>query len=131
MKKLFAIVAFTLFFISAIAQRWDANWTFGYNAGINFSDTANPVAFYSHANNREPVGCISDMDGNLLFSIVGIDNDLFSFNIVDKNGFEINNGDNIYGYQSVTNGFLILPVSVEKDSEFIIFHISSNRLSSN
>jgi hypothetical protein len=65
-----ALFFFFFFFFSYIyvwGQGRNSIWCFGDSAGIDFSDTANPVPCFSTVNGRGTCASISDSLGNLLF----------------------------------------------------------------
>jgi hypothetical protein len=99
MKKLLFIVL--LFFTSfSFAQLENANWCFGFNAGVNFN-TNPPTAISSQITLTNPGSCevsasVSDDNGQLLFYTDGI-------NVWDKNNVAMPNGNGLYGYSDLEN----------------------------
>jgi hypothetical protein len=56
-----------LFCFTSLAQNRNSIWCFGDSAGINFSDTTNPIAFTSSLDTRGTCVSICDSLGNLMF----------------------------------------------------------------
>lgn len=67
MKKYIFLFCILLFCICANAQNRNSIWCFGDSAGIDFSDTTNPITFTSQCNTRGSVTSIADTSGNLIF----------------------------------------------------------------
>ena len=106
-------------------NKYEINWVFGMNAGINFNDTSNPAAFKTFSNNNETNASVSNRDGELLFYIsfkgsFPAGNPVFK--ILDSQGSLITNGDSLKSLGTCTNGVAIIPFSVDSD-KFHIFHI--------
>lgn len=113
-----------LLLISMIAfsqGRYDANWVFGKNAGIDFSDPLNPATFSPVCNNGEVAGSISDESGELRFyySVQGSFLEKGTFRNSDNYLIAVNDSFDISF--SATNGVLIIPI----DSIYWVFHLTS------
>lgn len=108
----------------AFGQRQDANWVFGYNCGLNFSN-ANPTSYYIPINSFEPSASISDNNGTLLFYVRPSNPQSFvsDFSICSSDGIPILNGDSIKLHTSATNGAIFLEII--QDSLYFLIHTGS------
>lgn len=108
--------------LSGQAQKQDAVWVFGQNAGIDFTDTANPVAFKSSTYSFENTASIADSVGNLLFYLgmnTNIGNPFMA--VIDK-AFQIVPNGRI-NTQPYGKNSLIIPV--KNSSTYFIFHVGT------
>lgn len=106
------------------AQKYDSNWVFGENAGINFNRTDSVYPFKTNTDNYEMTGCISDPSGSLLFYLTDDGSDQFISHLVNKYGTIIAKGDSIKAYGSNACGTIILP-SYEGD-RFMLLHLGKD-----
>ena len=127
--KRFAIVITSLITISVDAQNYDLFWAFGDSAGIDFSDTANPIPITtSSAFDAENNNSISNSSGQPLLylggdSVIGGWNSLLR--VFDASGNLMFNGDSLITNYNEANGSVILPSSSDSN-ELYIFHLGSN-----
>lgn len=103
----------TLFPWATYAQGYDANWVFGKNAGIDFSDPSNPQTFSSICNNGESSSSISDSNGSLI-AYLSSWNGLAIRNIANDT---ILNSNLLKTESTITNGSVFLPI----DNNRILF----------
>ncbi|HYV90619.1 MAG TPA: T9SS type A sorting domain-containing protein [Chitinophagales bacterium] len=102
MKKLYAIIFFSLFLNSALAQKQAWKWYFSNNAAMDFS-TGVPVALFDNAMYQyEGSSSIADENGDLLFYSDGI-------TVWNKNHLPMPNGTGMLGNYSSTQSALIVP----------------------
>lgn len=117
--KLFKYLLSTTFILSIVlninSQDQNANWYFGNQAGLNFTDTTQePKALIDGAMNTDGGSAsISDNEGNLLFYSNGI-------NVWGANHQIIKNGTGLYGSTTVSQSVLIVPNPTE-ENEYYIF----------
>ena len=124
--KLAVFIFFSIdFSIHAFSQHYMDNWSFGVNAGLNFS-TGVPVFQNSPMKSLEATATISDSLGNLLFFTNGI-------SIWDSDGNIMPHGDSLeiaqqldepYYGSSVTQGAIIIP-AVGYPDEYYVFYLAS------
>ena len=122
--RLFVILFLIFCSLGLSAQlKHDANWVFGRNAGINFNDPQTPISFLSEANTYEACASFSDVNGNLLFYLDSADlytQFLSGYQLMDKSHQPIENGDSILIYESIANGFIVLPL----ENQIALLHIA-------
>lgn len=122
--KLNLIMKCDIFFILLIihtsfyAQKQTANWYFGDNAGIKFTDTGVVVLTNSVMKAREGTATISDKNGNLLFYTKGI-------TVFNKNHQVMINGMQLEGSPS-NSQCLIIPSTSDSNQYYIIYINSFN-----
>ncbi len=107
------------------AQKEDRNWVFGFNAGIDFNDLADPLTFKSNSHNYETSASISDSNGKLLFYISNLPSVIWTGDTIcirDGNNSVVTNGLGINIWQSCTNGAIIVPFPND-NSKYYLFHI--------
>lgn len=116
------------------AQKQDNNWIFDDGVGINFSNLSTPLVFNTGLKSygSESLASISDKNGNLLFHVNAADSlinfsnydGLFS-DIYTANHILMPNGDSIVGYNSATQGSLIIPFP-DDSINYYVFGINAN-----
>ncbi|MDX5585989.1 MAG: hypothetical protein QNK20_13935, partial [Aureibaculum sp.] len=113
-KFLSSTVILLLIVLNINAQNQNANWYFGNQAGLHFTDTnQEPNALTDGAMNTDGGSAsISDSDGNLLFYSNGI-------NVWGSDHKTIKNGTGLYGSTTVSQSVLILPNPNEENVYYI------------
>ena len=101
--------------INAVAQEESANWYFGRNAGINFSEDEVVALENGAMDTNEGCASISNSAGELLFYTDGL-------LVWDKNHNVMPNGSNLLGNKSSTQSAVIVP-KPNSDSVYYIFTV--------
>jgi len=106
------------------AQLQNANWYFGNQAGLHFSETDQaPNALTDGVMTTDGGSAsISDSDGNLLFYSDGVI-------VWGDNHKPIKNGTGLYGNSNVSQSVLIIP-NPEKENEYYIFSNQAQKFGS-
>jgi len=102
----------------------DRVWIFGDHGGLDFTDSANVVSFYSGFKgyySKSSYGSISDSRGNLLFYAVADQLRLRGMRIYDRNDSIMQNGDSLECHPAQTQGILILPFPGDTNL-YYVFH---------
>ena len=117
-KLFISTIILLLIVLNINAQKQNANWYFGNQAGLNFTDAnQEPNALTDGAmNTNGGSASISDNDGNLLFYSNGI-------NVWGSDHKTIKNGTGLYGSTTVSQSVLILP----NPSEENVYYIFTNQ----
>jgi len=106
------------------AQRYDRNWVFGTNAGIDFNDIDSNRIFKTTADNYEATCSASDSSGTLLFYFKRTQDAVLA-TLHDRNGNILSEGDSVRAYHSSTSGAIVIP---SKDqTKFMIFHLGYDK----
>jgi hypothetical protein len=90
------------FHVSLVAQKQNAVWYFGYNAGLDFN-TDPPTPLHGEMNTLEGCASIADPNGNLLFYTDG-------GHVWDRQDHIMPNGFGLLGGNSSTQSALIVPL---------------------
>lgn len=123
LKKLLCILIFIANPIFLFAQKDGNIWCFGDSAGVDFNAIP-PIAFMGGTTStHEASSSICNKNGDLLF-YTGSDNLSVLNNITIWNKYKniIQNGNGLYGYNSVTQGTLLLPAPQNEDTVYL-FHV--------
>lgn len=117
-KFLLSTIILLLIILNINAQNQNANWYFGNQAGLNFTDVnQEPNALTDGAMITDGGSAsISDSDGNLLFYSNGI-------NVWGPDHKTIKNGTGLYGSTTVSQSVLILP----NPSEENVYYVFTNQ----
>ena len=119
-KSNFVIIILFVLNQIAVAQKQDRIWLFPDSAGIDFTDSLNPVAI--NCNLTIPAfnsASISNNQGNLLFYTGGIDLTYTPMRIFDRNGNIMMNADSMKGYPWVGQGNMIIPSPSDTNKYFV------------
>ncbi|MEX2590941.1 MAG: hypothetical protein WD334_12110, partial [Chitinophagales bacterium] len=119
--KFIWIVIFSLLFLSfSYAQKYDRNWVFGYNCGIDFNDLNNPRVFETNIDQcYATAASISDSSGNLILYLGKHSTD-FSIEMFDSEGTRIDNSGIILS-NSYLNGAFFLPHQTNREQYYLIY----------
>lgn len=102
------------------------NWIFGDSVGINFTTTVPTILTQPVSSSHEGTATISDSTGNLLFYAGAPTNfvsaPFYRYKVWNNQHLVIQNGQNLIGNSSESQGTLILPIP-ENDSLHYLFHI--------
>jgi len=106
------------------AQLQNANWYFGNQAGLNFTETnQDPDALIDGVMTSDGGSAsISDSDGNLLFYSDGI-------TVWGDDHKPIKNGTGLFGNSNVSQSVIIIP-NPEKENEYYIFSNQAQKIGS-
>lgn len=123
MRYFIAAILLSLALTATAQLKYDANWVFGYNAGIDFNDPQNPVNFTTYNNNIEYAGAISDSKGRLLFYVSNMGDPNSNYACIrDRNNQKIIGSDSLFINVSCTNAVSIVP-SLTDTSVYWIMHM--------
>jgi hypothetical protein len=122
MKKIIFIFFIISTLNTALGQNQNSIWCFGDSAGIDFSNIANPVSFFSGMDGRGSCSSIADTSGNLLFycfsTLSSIDSATLVYNFLNDS---MDNGSNLVG-PSYYNNIIIVPIPNDPN-KYYIFHL--------
>lgn len=105
------ILLLTCISISVSAQTPDDNWIFGRNAWAKFNAGIPTAVGTGPVDVDEGSACISDENGNLLFSTNGTI-------VFDRNSNPMPNGQSLRGHFSSTQNALIVPKPLDKEKRY-------------
>jgi gliding motility-associated-like protein len=122
LKSCVLVIGLLFLYSSLNAQKEGNVWCFGDSTGLDFS-TSSPLPIISAIDVNEACTNICDKDGNLLL-YCGPSYYLLTSGIClwNKNHQVIQNGSNLKGYFSSTQGLLLLP-AVNNNNHYILFQI--------
>jgi len=92
----------------------NSTWVFGWGAELNFEDGVPNTGSVGPIYSAEGTACISDEQGNFLFSSDGV-------NVYDRNGNIMSGGTGLMGHESSTQGVLIAPRPYDTEERF--YHV--------
>jgi|GEM_PF-369503 len=121
MKRSIFVIALLLVFVGSVFAQYNAptnyNWTFAYNAGLNFTGGGAPATFSPAIFSNEACATVSNSSGNLLFYTDG-DAVWDNTNTVMPSGSVLTP----YICGSATQGAMIVPV-LSNPNQYYIFSI--------
>jgi hypothetical protein len=129
MKQVYLVLLICVAFIHVNAQKQDRQWVFPVSAGIDWTDSLNPVTYTSSAWNvhYSTTASIADSAGNLLFYAQGFAYATAGGRVYNRLHQTMVNGDSIQGDPYCGDAFIILPAP-EQSSKFYL--ITTTRSSS-
>ena len=106
---------------NTFAQQQNANWYFGYQAGINFNDGTAPSTLLTDGAMNAPAGCtsVSNDFGDLLFYTNGV-------TVWNKNHVPMSNG-NLIGDVNVSQSVVVIPNPANIDQYYIFSNSAENQ----
>jgi len=119
-KYLLSAILLLGFLPNMFAQRQNANWYFGNQAGINFNDGTAPATLLSDGLMNTPAGSasVSDDFGSLLFYTDGV-------TVWNKNHIPMSNG-NLIGDVTVSQSAVIIPNPANAAQYYIFSNSAEN-----
>jgi hypothetical protein len=119
MKRILFLLSLSV--VYSYAQKQDRIWCFGFNSGIDFNDTINPVPFSSvlPQNAMGSYASIADNNGNLLFYTAGIRWDTLGARVYNRNFQVMQNGDSIRGQPNRAQPLIIIPFPGDNNKYYL------------
>jgi hypothetical protein len=121
------ILILTLIFLSilypCVAQKEGDTWVFGDSASIQFIN-GNPVTLPgTNIYSIEATASISDNNGNLMFYAgSNVSSGYYTFSVLNRYHQVIQNGNNIKGHFSTSQGCLLLPFPNDTNKTYLFSH---------
>ena len=110
------IIAISILFSVSVLEISGQNstWIFGWGGSVSFEDGVPVMGSGGPIFSAEGTACVSDIDGNFLFSSDGVF-------IYDRNGNVMEGGTGLMGHESSTQGVLIAPRPFDTENRF--YHV--------